>query len=96
MLTTEYDEHVNATIVEHPCPVFQHPFACSLVYKIILEIKDIGIVGRYADVHIDHFAAVCCVFFLLWKWVFSVARLPVEIRPEKSIEIESNMWHLLF
>lgn len=99
MLTTEYDKHVNATIVENPCPVFQHPFACPLVYEIILKIKDIGIIGRHADVHADHCAAVCCVFLFYCgdgsEKCFSVARLPVEIRRENSIEIEDNMWHFI-
>lgn len=62
MLTPKYDEHINAAVVEDPCPVLQHPFACALVYEIVLEIKDIRIVGRYADVHVDHCAAgMCCL-----------------------------------
>lgn len=55
MLTTEYDQHIDAAIVEHPCPVLQHPFACALMYEIVLKIKDIRIIWRYTDVHVDHF-----------------------------------------
>lgn len=58
VLTTEYDQHIDAAVVEHPCPVLQHPFACALVYEIVLEIKDIRVVWRYTDVHVDHFVAV--------------------------------------
>lgn len=65
MLTTEYDQHIDATIIEYPCPVLQHPFACALVYEIVFEIKDIRIIWRYTDVHVDHFDAVSFVLALL-------------------------------
>lgn len=65
MLTTEYDQHIDATIIEYPCPVLQHPFACALVYEIVFEIKDIRIIWSYTYVHVDHFDAVTFVLALL-------------------------------
>jgi len=55
VLTTEYYKHVDAAVVEHPCPVLQHPFASALVYEVVLEIEDVRVVGRNANVHVDHF-----------------------------------------
>lgn len=57
MLTPEYDQHVDAAVVEHPCPVLEHPFACALVDEVVLEVKDVRVVGCHADVHVDHCAA---------------------------------------
>lgn len=67
VLTTEYDQHIDATIVEYPCPVLHHPFACALVYEVIFEIENIRIVGCNTDVHVNH---VCAVLLLLLLCLF--------------------------
>lgn len=46
-LPTENDEHINATVVEHPCPILQHPCARVLMYEVIFEVEHIWIVWRY-------------------------------------------------
>lgn len=66
-MTTEYDQHIDATIVEYPCPVLHHPFAGALVYEVIFEIENIRIVGCNTDVHVNH---VCAVLLLLLLCLF--------------------------
>lgn len=46
MLSAKYHQHVNATIVKHPCPIFDHPNACVLMYEFVFEIENIRIVWR--------------------------------------------------
>lgn len=65
VLTTEYDQHVDAAVVEHPCPVLQHPFARALVYEIVLEIEDVRVVGRNANIHVDHCGGSMVFWFLV-------------------------------
>lgn len=51
MLPAEDHRHVDATVVEHVGPVFDHPDACVLVDELIFKVENVRVVWRDLDVH---------------------------------------------
>ena len=51
LLPGEYDEHVDADIVEAGCPVAVEPHFGINVLKVILEFEDVRIIGHSHQIH---------------------------------------------
>lgn len=54
VLPAENHHHIDAAVVEHPCPIVYHPLPGALVYEIVLEVEYVRVIGRHADVHVHH------------------------------------------
>lgn len=51
-LAAKDDQHVGATVVEHPGPVVDHPCPRVLMDELTLKVEHVRVVGRHFDVHI--------------------------------------------
>lgn len=50
-LSAKDDQHIGATIVEHPRPVVDHPGPRVLMDELILEVEHVRVIWRYFDIH---------------------------------------------
>lgn len=50
-LSAKDDQHIGAAIVEHPCPVVDHPGPGVLMDELVLEVEHIRVVWCHLDIH---------------------------------------------